>query len=411
MYAIITFRDSGPIKSWGAVRATNVHNARTKPLVHAMPGAPPPRFLLGGADLVQDIKRLLRGASIDPDRLRKNGVIAYEAILTASAAFFDGLSERGEAAALERWVQAQIEWATARYGPHRIASMVLHLDEKTPHIHLVIVPLELNQDRRRSDASMRWALVGRTISGPGRFDEVQDHYAVAMASFGLIRGLRGSGRKHEPVPVYVARMAAKERAVDNEREGLSRERAHVVEDRAGVDANAADLAKQRAEHDQAVAAHAAHVLAEGARLAEQRRLIDEERAIVIQARKQALRAAAVAAAQKGEAESLHAAATAEMARLTAGQAAMAAEQDRLVAVARALDGRAARIRGAIGAAKIFVQKAEAVRGQPLTPAAASARDAARSLQAAVRATPAPDPIDLATMTAFAQRSGDLRPGR
>ena len=29
-FAIITFRDKGPLKNWQAVRAGNVHNARTQ---------------------------------------------------------------------------------------------------------------------------------------------------------------------------------------------------------------------------------------------------------------------------------------------------------------------------------------------------------------------------------------------
>lgn len=227
-FAIITFRDTGPIKNWSDMRAASVHNARTRPLAHAVANAPAPEHLIGTGDLVADVKRHLRCAKIDPGRLRKNGVIAYEAVLSASAEFFDAGSSEERAARLAEWKAAQMAWAISRYGAQRIPSMVLHVDEKVPHIHLIVIPLETKLDGRRKDQRARWSLVGRTISGPGRFDEVQDDYAKAMEPFGLMRGLRGSGRKHEPVPVYLARMAAKERAIDLETAALARDRAAVA---------------------------------------------------------------------------------------------------------------------------------------------------------------------------------------
>ncbi len=410
MFAIVTFRNTGPIKTWGAMRATNVHNARTVPLPHAMPAAPPPRFLIGGADLVRDVKLRLRAISINPDRLRKNGVIAFEAILTASAAFFD-VADADRAAHLERWVQAQVEWAMERYGPHRVASMVLHLDEKTPHVHLVILPLEVKQDRRRRDTGVRWSLVGRTISGPGRYDDVQDHYAAAMSPLGLIRGLRGSGRKHEPVPIYLARMAFKEREVDDQRNGLSRERERMIEVQAGIDAQADALAKRQAEHTLAVAAHVARVAADESRLATERATINEERAAIREAKKQALRTTAAAVAQKSAADRALEAAAREGRRLEADLAKIATERQHLIEVEGALSRRAARINAVRGLAKTFMQRLDAVRGQPLTPAAATARDAARALQAQVRATPVPDPTDLAMLAAFAKLRDDARSGQ
>ncbi|MCI1141702.1 plasmid recombination protein [Sphingomonas sp. WKB10] len=198
------------------------------------------------------MKRRLEMVRLDPDRLRRNGVIAYEAILTASAEFFENGTEADRAARLVAWTKAQVNWADDRYGPLRVASMVLHQDEKTPHIHLVVLPLEVKSDRRRTDREPRWSLVGRTISGPGRFDQVQDDYAAAMAPFGLVRGVRGSGRKHEPVPVYLARMARKEQEVDEARIMVISERNALSENRRVLATKAADL--DRMAQDQAGAA-------------------------------------------------------------------------------------------------------------------------------------------------------------
>lgn len=228
MFAIITFRDEGPLKNMQSVAAANVHNARTKPLAHAMPNAPKPLHLVGSGNLVADVKAALLGVGIDPAKLRKNGVLAYEAILSASAAFFERGDEQERRERLDRWIAEQVKWALGRYGVLRVVSMVLHVDELVPHVHLVLLPLEAKPDARFADKDrIRWNLVGRTISGPGKFDEAHDAYAAAMAQFGLVRGIKGSGRKHEPVPVYVARMKQKEIELDGAR---AQHAAHVIED-------------------------------------------------------------------------------------------------------------------------------------------------------------------------------------
>jgi hypothetical protein len=291
MFAIITFRSTGPIKTWSAMRAANVHNARTKPLDHAVPGAPGPRHLIGGRDLVADARRRLTSLGIDPDRLRRNGVIAYEAILTASAEFFDTGAEDERRQRLEAWTEEQVRWAKDRYGAHRVVSMVLHVDEKTPHVHLVVLPLDVKSDGRRSGAELRWSLVGRLVSGPGKFDEAQDAYSAAMARFGLVRGVRGSGRKHEPVPVYLARMAAKEADVDaaasslrSDTAAVGMERDRLAVRREMLNARETVLNATRAKHDDAVrrAAYEAEqeriaIAGERAALAADRRRLEAER--------------------------------------------------------------------------------------------------------------------------------------
>lgn len=212
-YAIFTFRDTGPLKTWAAVRAAQIHNSREKPIAHGEPGIRP-KHEIGSGNLVRDIQAALRRHGIDPGSLRKNGVIAYEAVLTASPAFFQCAQPAERYEKFGRWYRAQKQFLLAKYGEHRIVSMVLHLDEQTPHIHVVILPLEFRADGRSKGGAKRWALVGRTISGPGQFDRLQDEYARAMGPLGLSRGEVKSGRKHKPVRAYLAELKAQEEAND-----------------------------------------------------------------------------------------------------------------------------------------------------------------------------------------------------
>lgn len=371
-FAIITFRATGPIKTWSDMRAANVHNARTKPLAHAVPGAPSPEHLIGTGDLVADVKVKLRAVDIDPDRLRKNGVIAYEAILTASAEFFDQGNDQAKRDRLATWKAAQRNWAIKRYGRHRIASMVLHQDEKTPHIHLVVIPLDVKSDKRRRDPNqVRWGLAGRTISGPGRFDEVQDDYAATMAPFGLKRGIRGSGRKHEPVPVYLARMAAKEQAVDADRAEVQRRRAQADVECARIEA----LRQEAERREREVASRAEQLEREDA---SRRRRFEQEVevwrfSIDVDRRDVEAREAEVAAAEQ---------------RLAAGEADLASRQASFARFRDELVATREKLAPIVSRAQAFLRAAAGIRIEDLTPTARPAVVAARSVMDACQSAQA-----------------------
>lgn len=259
-FAIISFRDSGPLKTWAAVRSAQAHNSRERSLAHTVPF--PVRYVIGTSKLIDDVKAALRQHGIDPAKLRKNGVIAYEAVLTASPSFFKDMSDEERPEKFRRWYDAQRDFLLTKYGAHRVVSLVLHLDESTPHLHAVILPLTLGVDGRAKHPAERWALVGRTICGPGEYDRLQDEYAKAMEPLGLVRGERKSGRKHKPVRDYMADLEAQAEA--------NRQRAAELD---------ADLAKVRNEMLRAEAARR-EILKERQALAASRKAWSEARARV-----------------------------------------------------------------------------------------------------------------------------------
>lgn len=429
-FAIITFRHTGPIKTWAAMQATNVHNARTKPLDHAVPGADGPRFLIGGNDLIKDVKRNLKIAKIHPAKLRKNGVIAYEAILSASAEFFERGTEAERADRLERWTAAQVEWAKDRYGLFRVASMVLHTDEKTPHIHLVVLPLEVKSDKRRKDRDVRWSLVGRMISGPGQFDRAQDEYAQAMAPFGLVRGVKGSGRKHEPVPVYLKRMAEKEAAVNAERGELVELREGVVRDRAIVDAGTAkvndawraiiaqraqleaaeaDFARRVADHATMVRQHALAKAEEERELTEAKQALRDRQATIAAARTEIARQAAIVEADRLKVQRDAEAVTAARAefkvhrdRVEAARVAVMAERDRLKDERVRVEAGKERLSSVFSSAQEFLVRVAKVQVSDINPRVQAATSAAFALrQAATSVRPPASEIDPGVLAQFA----------
>ncbi|MEG2079881.1 MobV family relaxase [Chryseobacterium sp.] len=99
------------------------------------------------------------------------------------------------------WISKNLEFLKKEYGEKNIVRFNVHRDEKTMHIHAVTVPL--TDDGRLS---------AKDIMGNRKaMQERQDRYHDEMKSFGLERGEKSTGIKHENAREYYARM---EKALD-----------------------------------------------------------------------------------------------------------------------------------------------------------------------------------------------------
>lgn len=96
----------------------------------------------------------------------------------------------------EAWVKANEKFISEEYGKENIVRLTLHLDEKTPHLHAITVPL--TKDGRLS---------AKEIMGNKKDLSLrQDRYAAAMKGFGLDRGIKATGIKHEDAKAYYKRV-------------------------------------------------------------------------------------------------------------------------------------------------------------------------------------------------------------
>lgn len=103
----------------------------------------------------------------------------------------------------ERWIGANMRWLHETFGKENVVSCVLHMDEKTPHLHATIVPIVTAERQRREREGERKY---NTKSGPrlsaddvlkrAKLREYQNTYAAAMSKFGLKRGIVGSTARH-----------------------------------------------------------------------------------------------------------------------------------------------------------------------------------------------------------------------
>ena len=88
---------------------------------------PPPKYRA-------EAERQIREAGC---RTRKDSVRLVETLITASSEFFQGKSQQEIRAYFER----ALEFMKSKQKPDTIISAVVHMDEKTPHMHLCFVPL------------------------------------------------------------------------------------------------------------------------------------------------------------------------------------------------------------------------------------------------------------------------------
>ena len=140
-------------------------------------------------------------------KIRKNSVLAQELLLTASPEYFrpEDSSEYGafDSTRLDDWLKQNRAFLTEKYGANLVA-VDLHLDEATPHIHALVVPIVEKQQKLRGKDEYITVnkLSANDMFNPRTLRILQDEYAKAMKPLGLKRGVKGSKAKHEEVKKF-----------------------------------------------------------------------------------------------------------------------------------------------------------------------------------------------------------------
>ena len=173
------------LKTWGAIGGSGKHNQRER----ETPNADAARTAENRT--VAQVKE-----AIGTQRIRKNAVLGVEMLLSASPEYFrPGQTEKAgeyDAHRLNSWVDASTQWLQERYG-NRVVKAVLHLDEATPHIHALLVPLD---DTGKLNCRALFGGSRHTLS------LLQTDYADAVKSLGITRGIENSRATHQKVSQF-----------------------------------------------------------------------------------------------------------------------------------------------------------------------------------------------------------------
>ena len=124
-----------------------------------------------------------------------NNVVADELLFTSDFDFFKGMSKKQ----IKKWADTCMEFVynDLGYTKEQILHAPLHMDEKTPHIHCVVVPLIRKFDKRTN--TEKWTISKKQyIKDKAHLSELQDKYYQRLIDngFGLERGIKNSDNEH-----------------------------------------------------------------------------------------------------------------------------------------------------------------------------------------------------------------------
>ena len=127
--------------------------------------------------------------------------IADELMFTASPKFFDGMTREQ----IKEWADTCMEFVyeDLGYKKEQVLHATVHLDEKTPHIHCVVVPLVKKLDYRTN--ALRYTISKKQyIKDKIQLSQLQDMYHKRLTEKGydLERGIKGSDDKHIKIKEY-----------------------------------------------------------------------------------------------------------------------------------------------------------------------------------------------------------------
>ena len=132
---------------------------------------------------------------------RSQNVVADELLFTATNEFFKDMTRED----IKEWADTCMEFVynDLGYTKEQVLHATVHMDEKTPHVHCVVVPLVKKFDKRTN--TERYTISKKQyIKDKIHLSELQDKYHKRLTDKGydLERGIKGSDRKHIKIKEY-----------------------------------------------------------------------------------------------------------------------------------------------------------------------------------------------------------------
>ena len=170
-------------------------------------------------------------------KVRKGQSRSLEIIFGGSPEAISSLSPEQ----LDQWAKDTIEWAKNEWGAENVMYAALHMDESTPHLHLIVVPIVKGVSRRSASKAARDSQKGikrksyskdpqklrlsaNDVYTKSRLYGYHTSYATIVGKkYGLQRGIRaeaGSVKKHQSSIEYNRALENETRAKERRIEGL-----------------------------------------------------------------------------------------------------------------------------------------------------------------------------------------------
>ena len=181
----------------------SVNNIEIKPLTE--------KYVKGFYNLVEPYKQEHeeRMKTMRKDRVKSfsemidksKSVVADELIFTATHKFFNNMSKEE----IIKWANISMDFVYKDLGyiKEQILHCTIHMDEKTPHIHCVVIPLIKKYDKRTN--TDRYTISKKQyIKDNEHLSRLQDKYHERLknAGYDLERGIRNSDNENIPIREY-----------------------------------------------------------------------------------------------------------------------------------------------------------------------------------------------------------------
>ena len=214
-YAIFRSESINTIKDLGQIGAHNKRDkkayksnpdidiSRTKNNMDIVPLSE--KYSQGFYNLVKDYKKEYEEKQLTTREDRRkpfdkmlddsNSVVADELLFTSDNDFFKGMSKKE----IKKWADTCMEFVyeDLGYTKEQVLHATVHMDEKTPHLHCVVVPLIKKFDKRTN--TEKYTISKKHYMKSGAYISLlQDKYWKRMNDngFKLERGIKNSDNEH-----------------------------------------------------------------------------------------------------------------------------------------------------------------------------------------------------------------------
>ena len=171
------------------------------------------RKLVAYPDGIKDRSAAIRRRLEEAGLTRKIGNNQVRAIRINVSGTHEDMERIEREGRLDEWCADNMKYFADTFGKENIVAAHLHRDEETPHIHVTLVPIvkgERKRRKREEQTKKRYRkkptdtvrLCADDIMTRLRLKSYQDTYAVAMAKYGLQRGIDGSKARHKSTQQY-----------------------------------------------------------------------------------------------------------------------------------------------------------------------------------------------------------------
>ena len=214
-YAIFRSESINTIKDLGQIGAHNKRDkkaykynpdidiTKTKNNIDIVPLSD--KYTKGYYELIKDYKKEYeekqlttredRRKSFDKMLDDSNSVVADELMFTSDNEFFKNMSKKD----IKKWADTCMDFVykDLGYTKEQVLHATVHMDEKTPHLHCVVVPLIKKFDKRTN--TKKYTISKKHYMKSGAYiSELQDKYWQRMndKGFKLERGIKNSDNEH-----------------------------------------------------------------------------------------------------------------------------------------------------------------------------------------------------------------------